>query len=112
MNRHVRFHFQLPGREAGLLQRIVGGILGAILGVAFFIVSAVVAIIALPVGLMAAWLVKRRVRRGLDEFQRRVNEVAEMHRQGPGDQAGDETEYTAAGRKKVHSRVVEEEEDV
>jgi hypothetical protein len=111
MNRHVQFHFQLPGREAGPLQRIVGAVLGTILGVAFFIVSVVVAIVALPVGLLAAWLVKRRVRRGLDEFQRRVNEVAAMHRQGQGDQADEETEYTPGGRKKVNVRVVDEDED-
>jgi hypothetical protein len=107
MSRQVRFHFQLPGREAGLLQRIVGGVLGAILGVAFLIVSVVVAIVALPVGLLAAWLVKRRVRRGLDEFQRRVNEVAGMHRGGQ--PAGENDEYTPSGRKKVNVRVVDED---
>lgn len=107
MSRQVRFHFQLPGREAGLLQRVVGGVLGAILGVAFLIVSVVVAIVALPAGLLAAWLVKRRVRRGMDEFQRRVNEVAEMHRGGR--PTGEDDEYTPSGRKKVNVRVVDEE---
>ncbi|MFP4054934.1 MAG: hypothetical protein ACLFV7_13815 [Phycisphaerae bacterium] len=105
-----RFHiqFQLPGRGAPLWQRVVGGITGAILGVLSLIAAAVIAVIALPVGLIAAWLVKRKVRRGMEEFQQRMNEA--MGRAGEQSASPRQQPTGPGGRKKVDVRVVDPEE--
>ena len=106
-----RFHiqFQLPGRGAPLWQRIVGGITGTALAVLSLIAAAVIAVIALPVGLIATWVLKRRIRRGMEDFQQRINEA--MGRAHTGSAPGREEPADPRGRKKVDVRVVDAEEE-